>query len=73
MQAPFLADTGARTAPSCKRPALGGRAQFELWIFSYTVRAQPSKKWVSRVLIGLDDGAGQAEETAPSIEPLSRP
>jgi hypothetical protein len=32
--------------------ALGGRAQFQLCIFSYTVLARPSKKWVSRVKIG---------------------
>ncbi len=59
--------------PSCKRPALGGRAQFQLWIFSYTLRAQSSKKQLSRVLIGPDDGAGPTEETTPLIERLARP
>src|SRR5712672_1663627 len=29
----------------------GRRAQFQLWIFSYTVWPRPSKKWVSRVML----------------------
>ena len=29
----------------------GRRAQFQLWIFSYTVWARSSKKWVSRVML----------------------
>jgi hypothetical protein len=29
------------------------QAQFQPWIFSYTIRAHSSKKWVSRVMIGL--------------------
>src|SRR5712671_7845883 len=41
---------------SCKRPGRGCRAQFQLWIFSYTVLARPSKKWVSRLKIGRGDG-----------------
>jgi hypothetical protein len=32
--------------------AVGGRAQFQLWIFSYTILARSSKKWVSRLMIG---------------------
>ena len=54
--------------PSCKRPALGGRAQFQVWIFSYTVWAQSSKKQLSRVLMGPADGAGPVEEATPLIE-----
>jgi len=42
---------------SCKRPGRGRRAQFQLWIFSYTGFARPSKKWLSRVMIGFGDGA----------------
>jgi hypothetical protein len=36
--------------PISGRPEIG--AQFQLWIFSYTALARPSKKWVSRVMIG---------------------
>jgi hypothetical protein len=36
--------------------AVGGRAQFQLWIFSYTIRARSSKKWLSRVMIERGDG-----------------
>jgi len=36
--------------PISGRPEIG--PQFQLWIFSYTIRAWSSKKWVSRVLIG---------------------
>jgi hypothetical protein len=32
--------------------ALRRRAQFQLWIFSYTVLARPSKNRLSRVMIG---------------------
>jgi hypothetical protein len=35
--------------PISGRPEIG--AQFQLWIFSYTVLARPSKKWVSRLLM----------------------
>jgi len=28
------------------------RAQFRLWIFSYTIWPQPSKKWLSRLKFG---------------------
>jgi hypothetical protein len=28
------------------------RAQFKLWIFSYTILPVTSKKWVSRIMIG---------------------
>jgi hypothetical protein len=27
------------------------RAQFQLWIFSYTIRPRSSKKWLSRLMI----------------------
>jgi hypothetical protein len=33
------------------------RAQFELWIFSYTIRRQSSKKWLSRLMIAGRIGA----------------
>ena len=36
--------------------ALPRRAQFQLWIFSYTVLARPSKKGVSRLKIERGDG-----------------
>jgi hypothetical protein len=32
--------------------ALRRRAQFQLWIFSYTLLRARSKKWVSRIKIG---------------------
>src|SRR3954470_4872463 len=35
--------------PISGRPEIG--AQFQLWIFSYTVLARSSKKWVSRVML----------------------
>jgi len=35
--------------PISGRPEIG--AQFQLWIFSYTILGGPSKKCVSRVLI----------------------
>ena len=47
----------ARHVLSCKRPGRGRRAQFQLWIFSYTGFARSSKKWVSRVKIGFGNGA----------------
>ena len=40
--------------------AVGGRAQFQLWIFSYTIRPRSSKKWVSRLMIGRGDGFGRS-------------
>jgi len=37
-----------------KAPArLSRRAQFQLWIFSYTTRGRPSKKCLSRLLFAL--------------------
>jgi hypothetical protein len=39
--------------PTSGRPGIG--AQFQLWIFSYTILARSSKKRVSRVLIGMGD------------------
>jgi len=40
-----------KTAAKRKAPARGGRrAQFQLWIFSYPKRVEPSKKRVSRFL-----------------------
>jgi hypothetical protein len=46
---------------SCKCPDRGRRAQFQLWIFSYTGFARSSKKWVSRVKIGSGDGAASTQ------------
>jgi hypothetical protein len=48
-----------RTVPSPLKPAAetqsarsaSRRAQFQLWIFSYTILVGPSKKYVSRVFI----------------------
>jgi hypothetical protein len=31
--------------------AVSRRAQFQLWIFSYTINRPPSKKWLSRLMI----------------------
>ena len=48
---------GAKNAALIQTPdALRRRAQFRLWIFSYTLLRRSSKKWVSRIKIGLGDG-----------------
>ena len=53
-----LRRAGARHVALMQTPdALRRRAQFQLWIFSYTVLARPSKKWVSRIKIGSGDEA----------------
>jgi len=47
-ECPGMADLG----PKRKAPARAcRRAQFQLWIFSYTILVGPSKNYVSRVLI----------------------
>jgi hypothetical protein len=49
----FVGDDRAHDILSCKRPALGRRAQFQLWIFSYTNLPVRSKKRLSRLMIGF--------------------
>src|SRR5882757_7937757 len=53
--------------------AVGGRAQFQLWIFSYTIRARSSKKWVSRIKIGPGDGFGIVARMEPSGLAFGKP
>jgi hypothetical protein len=37
--------------------AVDRRAQFRLWIFSYTTPPRSSKKWVSRVMMARESRA----------------
>src|SRR4051812_46335490 len=50
--------------------ACGRRAQFQLWIFSYTVLTRPSKKRLSRVFI---QSMHRRAEAAPFFKRPSRP
>jgi hypothetical protein len=43
-------------ARDAKRPLGSRRAQFQLWIFSYTILVGSAKKCVSRVMIDFTDG-----------------
>jgi hypothetical protein len=77
MQGPAFAGTQVGSAdrrikkPISGRPEIG--AQFQLWIFSYTILARSSKKWVSRVLIGPTITSPGRERLAPVPERRTSP
>jgi hypothetical protein len=58
VQPAFLSDVGPERPRHAKSRRGGRRAQFQLWIFSYTVLARSSKKRLSRILIGTGDEFG---------------
>jgi hypothetical protein len=50
--------------------AASRRAQFQLWIFSYTILVGPSKKYVSRVMIDfINDFAGLLKGALAAMHP----
>ena len=45
-----------KTAETQSARSASRQAQFQLWIFSYTILAVPSKKLVSRVMMDFANG-----------------
>ena len=76
----FMCGAGAGTELSCKRPALGAQAQFQLWIFSYTILVALTNYMLSRVMLagcrrifwGLSSPGIAVRKTASLRSPMSR-